>query len=144
VIGKGVRRTFLAEICDTGRTTWILGSGANTVKAASEIAGVEIQTTVRTDEDSEWRALDGSESMENFRKKLEIQDDTLDTDWIIIMRAHEATRDRSRYTNIVRQAVKRKARGIIMIWASGQQVEEEITGWRNTMEEVLNNRQGER
>jgi hypothetical protein len=59
------------------------------------------------------------------------------------MRSQEATRDKSRYINIIQQGVKKKARGIIMIWASGKQHPEEITGWKDTMEEVLNDGQGE-
>jgi hypothetical protein len=51
------------------------------VKAASEISGVEIQVTVQTEEDEKWRAFDDNmESMENFRRKLEVTDDSLDTD----------------------------------------------------------------
>jgi hypothetical protein len=136
VRGEGVRRTFLAEICDTSRAVWVIGSGANTVTAASEITGLNIQIVLKAGEDNEWRETDATKEPHQVSEATK-DDEGTETDWVVILRAHKATKNKQQYMGIIRAGIRQRAKGIIMLWASEKSTTAEVKEWKKTLEENL-------
>jgi hypothetical protein len=84
VRGEGVRRTLLAEICDTSRAVWIIGSGANTVAAASEITGLNIRIVLKAEKDNKWRETDETKKPRQVSEATK-DDEEIETDWVVIL-----------------------------------------------------------
>jgi hypothetical protein len=118
-----------------GSRLWVVGSGANTVKAASKITGLNIRMVLKADEDDECRETDEIKKPEQVSEATK-DDEGTETDWIIILRAHEATKKKQQYIEIIRVGIRQRAKGIIMVWASETSTTAEVKDWRTnrTME----------
>jgi hypothetical protein len=138
VRGEGTRRTFLADLCNTGRTAWVLGSGAHTLTAVSEITGLTVKISAETEEAEEWRSAEGKNAKQ-FRQQLQ-EDETerIETDWIISMRAEEIEADRQTYIEIIKKGISKSARGIIMLWADGNSTSKDAEIWQDHLDQALN------
>jgi hypothetical protein len=59
-------------------------------------------------------ASDGKNVRQFCQRPHEDEEEKLETDWIIIMRAEEADADRQAYIEVIKQGASRSARGIVM------------------------------
>jgi hypothetical protein len=116
----------------------VLGSGAHTLTAASEITGLTVNISAETEEAEEWRSADGKNAEQFMQQLQEEETKRIETDWTIIMRAEETEADRQTYIEMIKKGISKSARGIIMLWVDSDSTNKDAEKWRDHLDEALN------